>query len=141
MAHNRTKRRIAIGSTLALGLLTVTPSPSSAATESLTFNLAATAGAVTVVGEGFLYGFSQDGTGYKGRIASQARRLTTAPYRAEYVLMLSDLWGADLTQSSSAAYPCSAGNCATWSTFIDDTVAAIQWSCNGQTNQQRNLHS
>jgi hypothetical protein len=139
--------------------------PADATTETLSVDLATTAGPMTGVGQGFLYGLSQDGSapgdnylqplnptlmrgggahiagdgwigdgykpgaGYQARIDSiiaQAKRMTQAPYHAEYVLMLSDLWGADLTQPSNALYPCDNGDCSNWITFIDDTVAAMQ---------------
>jgi hypothetical protein len=158
------KSWLAVGATAALAVLAV-PSSASAATESLAVNLSSTAGAMTGVGEGFLYGLSQDGStpadnylqplnptmmrgggariagdgwigdgyqpgaGYQARITSiidQAKRVTQTPYHAEYVLMLSDLWGADLTQPSNALYPCNNGDCSNWITFIDDTVAAMQ---------------
>ena len=155
---------LAVGTAAALAVVAVPPS-ASASTESLAVNLSSTAGAMTGVGEGFLYGLSQDGsspadnylhplnptlmrgggaritgdgwigdgyqagTGYQARITSiiaQAKRMTQAPYHAEYVLMLSDLWGADLTQPSNALYPCNNGDCSNWITFVDDTIAAMQ---------------
>jgi len=163
-------RVAAAGATLALvaGALALGPAAGHAATaESISVNLASTLGAPTGVGEGFLYGLSQDGsspagnylqplgvtlmrgggariagdgwigdgytagTGFTARINSvlaQAKRMTQSPYHAEYVLMLSDLWGADLTQSSSAVYPCNNGDCSNWITFIDDVVAAVRAS-------------
>ncbi|ACU72498.1 hypothetical protein Caci_3593 [Catenulispora acidiphila DSM 44928] len=164
MAHITIKKWLATTATAALALLAV-PSTAGAATETLSVNLAAPAGAMTGVGEGFLYGLSQDGSapgdtylqplnptlmrgggarvagdgwigdgyrsgsGYQARIASvvaQAKRVTRAPYHSEYVLMLSDLWGADLTQPGNAVYPCANGDCSNWITFIDDTVAAMK---------------
>ena len=150
----------------ALAFCALSPTAGHAATaESISVNLASTIGTPTNVGEGFLYGLSQDatspadnyleplgvtlmrgggarisgdgwigdgyadGSGFKARIASalaQAKRVTEAPYHAEYVLMLSDLWGADLTQSSSALYPCNGGDCSNWITFIEDVVAAVK---------------
>ena len=157
---------IAGGTGLALALALLYPAVGhAAAAEALDVNLASPTGAPTDVGEGFLYGLSQnaaspadnyleplditlmrgggariagdgwigddytDGSGFQARLASalaQAKRVTEAPYHAEYVLMLSDLWGADLTQSSSALYPCNDGNCANWITFVQDVVAAVQ---------------
>lgn len=164
MARLKIKSWLAVAATAALALVAGAPG-ASAATESLAVNLASTAGAMTGVGEGFLYGLSQDGStpgdnylqplgltmmrgggarvagdgwigdgyqpgaGYQARINSivaQAKRMTQAPYHAEYVLMLSDLWGADLTQASNALYPCNNGDCSNWITFIDDTVAAMR---------------
>lgn len=164
MAHIKIKSWLAVATTTAFALVAVPPA-ASAATESLAVNLSSTAGAMTGVGEGFLYGLSQDGsapgdnylqplnltlmrgggarvagdgwigdgyqpgTGYQARLTSiidQARRVTQGSYHAEYVLMLSDLWGADLTQPSNALYPCNNGDCSNWITFIDDTVAAMQ---------------
>ncbi|MFE9425808.1 hypothetical protein ACFYNO_22895 [Kitasatospora sp. NPDC006697] len=164
MAQATIKRWLAISATAALALLAVPPA-ANATTETLTVDLSTTAGPMTGVGEGFLYGLSQDGSspgnnylqplnptlmrgggariagdgwigdgyqpgpGYQARInasIAQAKRVTQAPYHAEYVLMLSDLWGADLTQNSHAVYPCNNGDCSNWITFIDDTVAAMQ---------------
>jgi hypothetical protein len=164
MAYFKIKSWLAVGATAALALVAVPPT-ASASTESLAVDLSSTAGPMTGVGEGFLYGLSQDGSapgdnylqpldptlmrgggahiagdgwigdgykpgsGYQTRITSiidQAKRVTRAPYHAEYVLMLSDLWGADLTQPGNALYPCNNGDCSNWITFIDDTVAAMQ---------------
>ncbi|WP_152627949.1 hypothetical protein [Streptacidiphilus neutrinimicus] len=163
-ARARIKSWLAVGASAAL-LLMAAPPAAHAATETLSVDLSSTAGPMTGVGQGFLYGLSQDGTspgdnylqplnptmmrgggariagdgwigdgykpgaGYQARINSilaQVRRTTQAPYHAEYVLMLSDLWGADLTQPSNALYPCDNGDCSNWITFVDDTVAAMQ---------------
>ena len=86
-------------------------------------------GGARIAGDGWIGDGYQPGAGYQARITSivaQAKRMSRAPYHAEYVLMLSDLWGADLTQSSSALYPCNNGDCSNWITFIDDTIAAMQ---------------
>ena len=164
MARSKINRWLAISATTALTLLAVPPT-AGASTETLTVNLAASAGPMTGAGEGFLYGLSQDGSspgdnylqplnptmmrgggariagdgwigdgykagaGYQARITSivdQAKRMEQAPYHAEYVLMLSDLWGADLTQPGNALYPCNNGDCSNWITFVDDTIAAMQ---------------
>lgn len=157
---------VAGGTGLALALALLYPGVGhAAAAETLDVNLASPTGAPTDVGEGFLYGLSQnaaspadnylepldvtlmrgggariagdgwigdgytDGSGFQARLASalaQAKRVTEAPYHAEYVLMLSDLWGADLTQSSSALYPCNGGDCSNWITFVEDVVAAVK---------------
>src|SRR5450756_1131621 len=50
------------GLALAVALLGLRAAPSASAAESLSVNLAATTGTATGVGEGFLYGVSQDGT-------------------------------------------------------------------------------
>ena len=47
---------------VALGLLALPSVPSAQAAESLSVNLASVTGPATGVGEGFLYGISQDGT-------------------------------------------------------------------------------
>jgi hypothetical protein len=164
MAHNKIKGWLAVGATAAL-LVVAVPASAGATTETLSVDLATTAGPMTGVGQGFLYGLSQDGSspgdnylqplnptmmrgggariagdgwigdgykpgaGYQARINSiiaQAKRMAQTPYHAEYQLMLSDLWGADLTQPSNALYPCNNGDCSNWITFIDDTVAAMQ---------------
>jgi hypothetical protein len=48
--------------TLVLGLLALAPAPRAVAAEALSVNLAQPAGPATGVGEGFLYGISQDGS-------------------------------------------------------------------------------
>jgi hypothetical protein len=53
---------LAAGTALATGLLTLSAAPSASAAESLSVNLASATKAATGVGEGFLYGVSQDGT-------------------------------------------------------------------------------
>jgi hypothetical protein len=114
MAHNRTERRIAIGMTPALGLLTVTPSPSSAATESL----AATSGADSV-GEGFLYDLSQDGP---------------APGDNYPQPPISPSPAALPTRATPETAPTGSPSSTTRSPRSSGPATA-------QTNQQRNLHS
>ena len=53
---------------------------------------------------------------------AQARRLTQAPYHAQYQVILSDIYGADGGQPSNTTYPCTNGNCANWVTFVGDVV-------------------
>jgi hypothetical protein len=128
-------------------------------------NLASVTGPATGVGEGFLYGVSQDGTqpadqytqplgitafrggghvtgGWIGdnyqygtgtqtdvsTVIAQAKRLTRAPYHAQYQVLLSDIFGADGGQPSNTTYPCTGGNCSNWTTFIDKVVGALQAS-------------
>jgi uncharacterized protein YegP (UPF0339 family) len=121
------------------------------------------------IGQGFLYGLSQDGSqpsdallqpllpnifrgggariggggqgwiadgftagpNYQVRIDSsvaQARRVTAAPYNAEYVLVMSDLWGDDQTHESPNDQPCNPNpttnvlDCSNWVTFVTTTV-------------------
>ena len=149
----------------ALLLLGIPAAPRALAAESLSVNLAAVTGPSTAVGEGFLYGVSQDGTqpadqytqplgitafrggghvtggwvddGYAygsgtqadvNTVIAQARRLSQAPYHAQYQALLSDIWGADGGQPSNTVYPCANGNCSNWVTFIDKTVGALQAS-------------
>ncbi|NUR63300.1 MAG: hypothetical protein HOV87_32270 [Catenulispora sp.] len=86
-------------------------------------------GGARIAGDGWIGDGYRAGAGYQARITSiiaQAKRMARAPYHAEYQLMLSDLWGADLTQPGNALYPCNNGDCSNWITFIDDTVAAMQ---------------
>jgi hypothetical protein len=59
-------------------------------------------------------------------ITAQARRLTQAPYHAQYQVILSDLWGNNGGQPSNEVYPCDNGNCANWVSFIDSSVSALQ---------------
>ncbi|HTJ69672.1 MAG TPA: hypothetical protein VL551_19200 [Actinospica sp.] len=161
----RSAAAVALAAALAVTALVPTAGHAATTAESLSVNLASTTGAPTGVGEGFLYGLSQDGSspadnylqplgptlmrgggariagdgwigdgytdgsGFQARINSalaQAKRMTQSPYHAEYVLMLSDLWGADLTQTSSALYPCNNNDCSNWITFIQDVVAAVK---------------
>jgi hypothetical protein len=53
---------VAAGMVLALAIPLLAPAESAVAAQSLSVNLASTTGAATGVGEGFLYGVSQDGT-------------------------------------------------------------------------------
>ncbi|HET9172520.1 MAG TPA: RICIN domain-containing protein [Actinospica sp.] len=59
-------------------------------------------------------------------IVAEAKRLTQAPYHAQYQMLLSDLYGLNGGQPSNTTYPCDNGNCSNWVTFIDDTVGALQ---------------
>jgi hypothetical protein len=150
---------------LALAVPVTANAPSASAAESMSVNLATTRGPATGVGEGFLYGFNQDGSqppdqylsplrpnAYRGgghatrgwigdgyrygsgtqtdvdAVISQARRLTRAPYNAEYQVIVSDLYGVDGGQPSNTTYPCDNGDCSNWVTFIDATVGALQAS-------------
>jgi hypothetical protein len=153
-----------IGVVLAAAVPLTVPGESQAATaESLTVDLASNRGPATHVGEGVLYGVSQDGTqpadrllqplgitAFRGggwfsggwikdnyrfgpatqadidSITAQARRLTRAPYHAQYQVLLTDLYGLNGGQPSNTVYPCDKGNCSNWATFIDSTVAALQ---------------
>ncbi|HET9167835.1 MAG TPA: hypothetical protein VFN97_00320, partial [Actinospica sp.] len=60
MASSKIKTWLALGTAATFALVAV-PSTASASTESLSVNLASTQGAMTGVGQGFLYGLSQDG--------------------------------------------------------------------------------
>ena len=165
MSMRTRPRRLAAaaGIVLALALSLLAPAKNALAAESLSVNLAATTGPATGVGEGFLYGVSQDGTqppdqyleplgitafrggghvsggwigdGYTdgsgtqadvSTVIAQARRLTQAPYHAQYQVILSDIFGADGGQPSNTTYPCTNGNCSNWVTFIGDVVGALQ---------------
>jgi hypothetical protein len=165
MSMRTRPRRLAAaaGIVLALALSLLAPAKNALAAESLSVNLAATTGPATGVGEGFLYGVSQDGTqppdqyleplgitafrggghvsggwigdGYTdgsgtqadvSTVIAQARRLTQAPYHAQYQVILSDIFGADGGQPSNTTYPCTNGNCSNWVTFIADVVGALQ---------------
>ena len=59
-------------------------------------------------------------------VIAQARRLTQAPYHAQYQVILSDIFGADGGQPSNTTYPCTNGNCSNWVTFVEDVVSALQ---------------
>ena len=155
----------AAAAALGLLLLGITAAPRALAAEPLSVNLASVTGPATGVGEGFLYGVSQDGTqptdqytqplgitafrggghvtgGWIGdnyqygagtqtdvnTVIAQAKRLTQAPYHAQYQVLLSDIFGADGGQPSNTTYPCTSGNCSNWTTFIDKVVGALQAS-------------
>jgi hypothetical protein len=155
----------AAAAALGLLLLGITVAPRALAAEPLSVNLASVTGPATGVGEGFLYGVSQDGTqptdqytqplgitafrggghvtgGWIGdnyqygagtqtdvnTVIAQAKRLTQAPYHAQYQVLLSDIFGADGGQPSNTTYPCTSGNCSNWTTFIDKVVGALQAS-------------
>jgi hypothetical protein len=165
MSMRTRPRRLAAaaGIVLALAISLLAPARSALAAESLSVNLAATTGPATGVGEGFLYGVSQDGTqpadqyleplginafrggghvsggwigdGYQNgsgtqadvnTVIAQARRLTQAPYHAQYQVLLSDIFGADAGQPSNTVYPCTNGDCSNWVTFLDDVVGELQ---------------
>jgi hypothetical protein len=149
---------------LAVAMALLGPAKSAAAAESLTVNLGSPTRAATSVGEGFLYGTSQDATqppdqfvaplglsalrggghaagggwigdGYTygastkadvAEVIATARRFSQSPYHAQYQVILSDLYGADGSQPSGTTWPCTAGNCANWVTFLDDVVGAIK---------------
>ena len=150
---------------LALAVPVTANAPDASAAESMSVNLASTRGPSTGVGEGFLYGFNQDGSqppdqylaplhpnAYRGgghvtrgwigdgyqygsgtqtdvnTVIAQAKRLTKAPYNAEYQVIVSDLYGVDGGQPSNTTYPCDNGNCSNWVSFIDATVGALQAS-------------
>ena len=157
---------LVVAAALALALPTLAPVAGHAASgESLSVDLSSTRGPSTGVGEGFLYGISQDGTqpadqflqplginafrgggwfsggwikdNYAygsatqadiGSIVAQAKRLTQAPYHAQYQVLLSDLYGNNGGQPSNTVYPCDNGNCSNWISFIDATVGALQSS-------------
>ncbi|NUS12903.1 MAG: ricin-type beta-trefoil lectin domain protein [Streptomyces sp.] len=159
--------RLAIAAAAVAGLaaLLVMPTAAHAAGESLSVDLSSTRGPSTGVGEGFLYGITQDGTqpadqylqplginAFRGggwfsggwikdnysygsatkadidSITTQAKRLTQAPYHAQYQVILSDLWGNNGGQPSNEVYPCDNGNCSNWVSFIDSSVSALQAS-------------
>ena len=155
---------LAAAAALALALPALTPTTGHAAAgESLSVDLSATRGASSGVGEGFLYGISEDGTqpadqylqplnitAFRGggwfsggwvkdnytygsatqadvnSIVAEAKRLTQAPYHAQYQMLLSDLYGLNGGQPSNTVYPCDNGNCSNWISFIDATVGALQ---------------
>ncbi len=162
--RKRTRPLIAAAAVLlALGATLLGGAENASAAESLSVNLASTTGPATGVGEGFLYGVSQDGTqppdqylqplgitafrggghvsggwigdGYQNgsgtqadvnTVIAQARRLTQAPYHAQYQVILSDIFGADGGQPSNTTYPCTNGNCSNWVTFVGDVVSELQ---------------
>jgi len=88
-------------------------------------------GGARIAGGGWIGDGYTDGSGFQVRLTSaldQARRVTSAPYGATYDLLVSDLFGADTTQPSNTVYPCTNGNCANWTTFIDTVVGSVQSS-------------
>jgi hypothetical protein len=88
-------------------------------------------GGAQITGDGWIGDGYTAGSNFQTRITSaldQAKRVTAAPYDATYDLLVSDLYGSDGTQSSSTVYPCDNGNCANWTTFIDQVVSDVQAS-------------
>jgi hypothetical protein len=61
-------------------------------------------------------------------IIAQARRLTQAPYHAQYQVLMTDIYGLNGGQPSNTTYPCDNGDCSNWASFIDATVGALQAS-------------
>ncbi|HEX4402855.1 MAG TPA: hypothetical protein VHZ98_16155 [Galbitalea sp.] len=88
-------------------------------------------GGARLAGDGWIGDGYVAGAGYRARIASaiaQAKRITSQPTPATYDLLVSDLFGADTTQSGSTVYPCANGDCTNWITFIDQVVGDISAS-------------
>ena len=88
-------------------------------------------GGARIAGGGWIGDGYTAGSGFQVRLTSaldQARRVTSAPYGATYDLLVSDLFGADTTQPSNTVYPCTSGNCANWTSFIDTVVGSVQSS-------------
>jgi hypothetical protein len=86
-------------------------------------------GGARLAGGGWIGDGYSAGPGFQARMTSaldQAERVTAAPYDATYDLLVSDLYGADTTQPSSTVYPCDNGNCANWTTFIDQVVSDVK---------------
>ncbi|MFF1640726.1 beta-xylosidase [Streptomyces sp. NPDC058246] len=78
------------------------------------------------VGDGYTAG-----NGYTRRLNSalgQARRITTPPYNGTFDLLVSDVWGADSTQPADTVYPCTAGDCDNWRTFLRRLAADVKAS-------------
>ncbi|MFF1605273.1 RICIN domain-containing protein [Streptomyces mirabilis] len=157
---------VAVGIVLVFVLHLLTTAESRAAAGvTLSVHLASARGPSTGVGEGFLYGFTADGSqpadqfikplginAYRGggwfsggwikdgyqngsatkadldSIVAQAKRLTQAPYHAQYQVLVSDIYGANGGQPSNTKYPCDNGDCSNWIAFIDATVGALQAS-------------
>ncbi|MFJ5264670.1 beta-xylosidase [Streptomyces sp. NPDC088387] len=88
-------------------------------------------GGARLAGGGWVGDGYTPGTGYQRRLNSalaQARRLATPPYNGTYDLLVSDIWGADTTQPASTVYPCTAGNCDNWRTFLRRLTADVRAS-------------
>ncbi|WP_236062362.1 GH39 family glycosyl hydrolase [Actinacidiphila acididurans] len=88
-------------------------------------------GGARIAGGGWLGDGYRAGSGYRVRIdsaLSQARRVTAAPYRATYHLLVSDVWGADTTQPANTVYPCDNGDCSNWKSFVDQLVSDVRAS-------------
>jgi hypothetical protein len=88
-------------------------------------------GGARIAGHGWIGDNYTAGSGYQVRITSalaQARRLTRSPNHASYDLLVSDLWGADTEQPSNTVYPCTGGDCANWTSFVDRVVSDVQAS-------------
>jgi hypothetical protein len=76
------------------------------------------------IGDGYRFGTAAQTD--VNSVVSQARRLTRAPYNAQYQVILSDMYGADGGQPSDTQWPCANGDCANWVSFIDAVVGALQ---------------
>ncbi|KAG8828919.1 hypothetical protein FRC17_007327, partial [Serendipita sp. 399] len=91
------------------------------------FNYLAAGGAQHPNHIGWIYG------GYTGRFASTAANYRTArQFNAQFILKMSDLWGADGTQGSNAPYPGDNGNWADYDKFLAQFVSDIK--ANGMTS-------
>ncbi|GAA2015415.1 RICIN domain-containing protein [Catenulispora yoronensis] len=88
-------------------------------------------GGAGLPGEGWVGDGYTAGPGYRARIASgiaQARRVTAAPYKGRYDLLVSDVWGAGSSQPANTVEPCTNGDCSNYKAFIDQVVADVQAS-------------
>ncbi|QSZ36634.1 hypothetical protein DSL72_006515 [Monilinia vaccinii-corymbosi] len=88
------------------------------------FNYGRAGGAqVPSPGRGWIWGLSE----YKVRFSSALSNYhSTRKYGGKFIFLIHDLWGADGTQNSSAAYPGDNGNWASWDAYLDQFISDIK---------------
>ncbi|KAM0164965.1 hypothetical protein ACHAQE_001544 [Botrytis cinerea] len=93
------------------------------------FNYGRAGGAqVPSPGRGWIWGLSE----YKVRFASALSNYkSTRAHGGKFIFLIHDLWGADGTQNSSAAYPGDNGNWASWDAYLTQLISDI--NANGAT--------
>ncbi|KAL1845865.1 hypothetical protein Daus18300_014427 [Diaporthe australafricana] len=88
------------------------------------------AGGAQTSGKGWIGGLAA----YKTRFASAlANYKTTIAHGGTFILLIHDLWGADGTQGSSAAYPGDNGDWSSWDNYLTQLFSDI--AANGMTSK------
>ncbi len=91
------------------------------------FNYLSAGGAQYTGATGWIYG------GYTGRFQNVLSNYNTArTYGAQFILKMSDLWGADGTQGSDAIYPFDNSDWTEYDRFLTQFVADLK--ANGMTS-------